>query len=253
MFKIDKSSVEYIDMNKDIVVIKQWLKENVGEIAVSEEEQNAGESAVSEEEKEERDRRYKPDAVDFNEPNETLRQAQNEARRLIEEAAGQAQQIKEQARQQAREEESIRITALCEKIQADNAEQMNIVLTQLKEKQIQSQRALEKMVLQLSLDIAQKIINTELEKNDTVFEELIRQAIRRINVGSECTLRLNPREYQRHFANGGKWLAEELEAPFSAVADNTVPPGGCTLETQDSVIRIGVDAQLKMIAMALNQ
>ena len=241
MFKVDKSSVEYIDSNKEIVVIKQWLKENVGEISGEENVLNV------------QDEESTSDIFEADRTDEIVRHAKQEAQRLIDEAAQQAQQIKELARREAMEEETERIKTMCENIQSNNAEQLNRALIELEGIHKRAQSVLEQMILQLSLDIAQKIVNTQLEKNDTLFEGMIRQAVRRINVKSECTLRLNAREYQRHFADSGKWLMEEIDAPFSALLDNAVPPGGCILEMQDCVIKVGVDAQIKMIAMALNQ
>ncbi len=244
MFKIDKSSVEFIDSNKEIVVIKQWLRQNVGEIADQQDEIEEPQDNVIKITFE-NNKKESADAI--------LLRAEQQAQRLIDDAREQADQIRRLAKQEAIAQEIERAEALCEQIQANNAEQLNQALTKLFEMQAQCENVLEQRVVQLSLEVAQKILNIELEKNDTVFEDVIRKAVRKINIKNECILRLNAREYQRHFSDGGKWLAQEIDTPYSIVVDNTVPPGGCVVELQDCVVRVGVDAQIKMIAMALNQ
>jgi flagellar biosynthesis/type III secretory pathway protein FliH len=129
------------------------------------------------------------------------------------------------------------------------------LLAGLEKAQAQLNERVAAQVVQLSLCIAEKIINLELEKNDTVFVGLVRQAIDKLGFKSEFILRLNEAaEYHRHFADGGKWLASGMDcAHFSVVMDHGVPPGGCVLESEDSVVRVGVDAQLKMIGAALER
>ncbi len=269
MFKIDKSSVDFIDSNKEFVVIKQWLRDNVGDFEQPESEQTPERpkaevmdlTAVRAERAQKADRSEQAVRVDQAEmiekakaeADEIISKARMEAQRLLEQAHEQAEQMRAQARQEAIEQELGKAEAICEEIREQNAIAINEALAKLFEQQVRFETAVDQRILQLSLEIAQKILNIELEDNDTIFEGLIRQSLQKVNIKGECTLRLNAREYHRHFSDGGKWVAEELDTPYDVVMDNSVPPGGCVLELQDCVVRVGVDAQIKMIAMALNQ
>ena len=275
MFKIDKSSVDFIDSNKEFVVIKQWLKDNVGDFeqpeSGREQERPIAEVMDLEAARAERAQKIeRTDQADRNEQSEQTKKteliehaneqaeeilagARHAAELLLEQARQQVDQIRDQVRREVVDQEVCKAEAVCEEIKEENTAKLNAVLRKLFDQQARYETVMDQRLLQLSLEVAQKILNIELEKNDTVFEGLVRQALQKVNIKGECTLKLNAREYQRHFSDGGKWVAQELDTPYNVVMDNSVPPGGCVLELQDCVVRVGVDAQIKKIAMALNQ
>ncbi|MHB1313890.1 MAG: FliH/SctL family protein [Christensenellales bacterium] len=240
MFKIDKSSVEYIDSNKSIVIIKQWVpKENI-------------KSALDGEQFTDNDE--KADSLSKEKPAELIMRAKQEANHIISKAVSETNEIKKAAWQEGY---ALGIQEANKKLQAlqeENTNKLNQLICELMEDQKQIEQEMEKNILQLSLDIAEKIVNIQLERDDIVFIEMVKQAINRLNVKEGFRLRLNQREYDKHFQKGHEWLQNELHCPpFSIIKDTAVLPGGCVFELNDGVVKAGADAQIKMISIALNQ
>lgn len=237
MFKIDKSSVEYIDSNKSIVVIKQWRPKEAPE-----EKSNAPLEPVSKK------------TLQTEDPDKILKEARLQAEMLVQQAVNQVANIKQEAWQEGyangMKEAQEKYQALCQ----ENMAVLQKALQEVETAQQAVMQELQDCILQLSVEIAEKIVNIQLEKDDILFVGLVKQAITRLNPKEKFTVRVNQREFEKYFANGGEWLSNELQSPpFAVVKDSSLAPGGCVLESGEGVIKAGVDAQLKTIAMSLTE
>jgi len=240
LFKIDKSSVEYIDSNKSIVVIKQWKQD---------------EKALSPDEADENQLELTHSAAFRSEnPEQMLKEARMQAEMMVQKAVNQVSDIKQEAWQQGYTKGVQEAKAEYAALWQEKMSMLQGILEEIQAAQEETVRELENSVLQLSLEIAEKIVNIQLERDDILFVGLIKKAILRLNPKEKFTVRVNQREFDKYFQNGGEWLSEELQSvPFVAVKDATIAPGGCVLESEDGVIKAGVDAQLKTIAMSLTE
>ena len=240
MFKIDKSFVEYIDNNKSIVVIKQWaLKENL-------------QSDTAEDISLTSDDRPAHDLKD--DPQQIIMQAKQEAEHILLQASEEAEEKKEAAYEEGFALGKQEAQKQFQQLKDEMTTKWNRLVTEQKEFHKQMEQELEENILQLSLDIAEKIVNVQLERDDIVFVEMVKRAIGQLNVKDGFTLRLNQREYEKYFAKDQEWLQNELHCPpFTVLKDGSILPGGCVFESDDGVVKAGVDAQIKMISIALNQ
>lgn len=244
MFKIDKSSVEYLDTNKSFVVVKPadlTPKKSVapsGQHAAPDADASSACTAA----------KVTPDQN----PAVILDAARHEADCIIADAILRSEQIKSDAWQKGYSEGMAAASEQVLNNKADYEKMLKLLISQMKTYQEKTDFEFEQDVLRLSCDIAKKIINIQLEKNDIVFEQLLRRTIQLHQSRERFVIRLHPDEYARFFSEGPEWLREELQcAPFTVVSDPAMAEGGCTLESPDGIFRTGVDTQLEKLRAAL--
>lgn len=253
MFRIDKSSVDYSNFDKSFVTIKknpyqdssgkgkrqQKESEDFDQYVPGEQEaQPAGEK-----------RHYSGEENAAN----IVHNAEARATQLIEKALKNATEIKKSAWDEGYREGWNEGAAAVEKAGQKQAEELKSLLSELDAFKNGLYNELEKDVLALSLDIAEKIVNTELEKDDSMYIAMVKKAISRLNIESRFVLRVNPREFKRFFKDGAEWLQAEMQcAPFVVTEDAMTEENGCVLESDDGMVNAGAGTQLKMLALSLN-
>lgn len=185
-----------------------------------------------------------------------LESVRREAAKIVQQAHQQAEQIRrkaEAAGRQAAEQAVERI--LDEKV----AKRMETLLPAL-EKLVAEIRDTkghwldqwEQSAVRVSTAIAERVIRRELKRQPEITLDLVREALE-LAVGSEeLTLRLSPEDYE-NLGPQVQRLAESLSplAPATVVADPTISPGGCRVETRHGQIDQQIEAQLRRIEQEL--
>jgi flagellar biosynthesis/type III secretory pathway protein FliH len=240
LFKIDKSSVEFIDSNKSAVVIKYWTAQN------NRFDEHAPEPLTALKEK-----KSMPEAAediknrekDFIDPS-----------KIIEQAYAEADKIKASAWEEGYNHGLNEAKKILENFIRLKAEEIRQSLQEIKAFQEEIVTELEECALQLSFDIAEKIVNIQMEKDDIVFIGIVKKAIEKLNAREKFTLRLNETQFEKYFQGGPDWLMEEMQCvPFTALKDPGVAPYGCVVESEDAIIDAGVNNQLKMLQRTLGR
>ena len=242
MFKIDKSSVEYLDANISFIVVKPPEHRSEGHTPAVQGSPTPVELPQT--------KRHQENEKE--EAENLLVNARIDAARVLADANATAEQIRTEAYRAGYTEgrqEALRISEETvreyENAFAQLVAQTNAHLEEL-------DKELEKNVLLLSFSIAKKIVNIQLEKNDIVFEQLLRRTIQLHQSGERFVIRLNPREFERFFAQGTEQLRSELKcAPFQVISDSAIAQGGLMLESSDGIYRTGIDAQFSKLKAAL--
>ena len=230
MFRIDKSFVDNININKEFVVITpKKVPENKKPVSPMEKENPVTEQDI-------------------------LRNANIRAKKIIAEAQNEAVQIKKQARQdgyrEGREEGQRELDALI-RSQTEDARR---VFEKLEAYKRDLHQDLLDNVLGLSFDIAQKIINIHLKKDDTVYVDIATKAIQALNSSAKFALHVSRSEYDRFFREGGQWLRDEIGCvPFEVVCDPYVEEGGCLVESDEGVINGGIPEQMDKLRRVLEK
>jgi len=129
-------------------------------------------------------------------------------------------------------------------------------LAQLSEKILETELAREKIlsdaepqIIQMVMDIAEKVISREVEKGAVV--DVVKQAISQA-VGKKITVRVNPLDVP---------FMREREKELLSVIDQTqsvnikedeqIPPGGCVVETEMGAVDARLETQIVAIKKAL--
>ncbi|MDR1620028.1 MAG: hypothetical protein LBS18_05145 [Clostridiales bacterium] len=267
MFKIDRLSAGDPDGDHSGVIIKRWVKvaqqdaarvPPIADPPQAEAETAAAapeEIAVNEESFESSNSGVSPDLeqLAIRHAAALIDEAQDAADELIEQANKEADAIRDAAYQDGYAKGMEEAGAHEAKRAAEAREWYGRALAAIKERENERDLAIGDHVLQLSVEIAEKIVNIELEKSDKVFMGLIKEAIARLNSKEKFAIHVNAREYGRLFSEGSGWLAEAMQtAPFTVVEDELVPPGGLTLYGQGGEVQAGIDCQLAEVKRALD-
>ena len=110
-------------------------------------------------------------------------------------------------------------------------------------------------VMEISLDIAKKIIKREIEQDASIILDNIQQLLKTLSKEeTKITLKVNPiqvslvkSEVPEIMGNVG------LDAKIMVVPDETIMEGGCLLETTNGVIDATIETQLSVISEALKE
>ena len=188
---------------------------------------------------------------------EYLEAIRGEALKIVEEAQQEALTVRAQAELAGRQAAEAAIERILdEKV----ARQMKSLIPALAEavKQIDDSRqewlqAWETRTVQLACAIAQRIVRRELKQQPELSAPWIAEALRMCAGSAEITLRLNPADHATLGAQATK-LALEFHpaAPAKIVADDSITPGGCRVETEFGSIDQQIETQLERVAEELS-
>ncbi len=232
MYKINQSLVEQMSTNKSVVVIASRP------IFPVLEEQEA--------------------APEAEEPAAAVADPKEEAKRIIEAAQKKAEKLKKTAKQDGykdgyKEGKAKGEQELAELI-TNQTEKGRIVFTSLEKYKQNLYNELHDNVLQLAMDIAEKIVNSELQRDDKVYIGIVKKAIHELMGSDKFVLRVGQSDYERFFKNGPQWLQDETGcAPFEVVCDMQMGEGGCILESSDKVVNASTQIQLSRIKHMLDE
>ncbi|MBZ0156335.1 MAG: hypothetical protein K8I29_09030 [Alphaproteobacteria bacterium] len=103
-------------------------------------------------------------------------------------------------------------------------------------------------MIELSLDVAKKIVHKEIELDRNIILEVARDAVRKVGEGEgQIIVKVNPEDYEV-IAGGSEILREHAgvkEIVIETLA--TVAPGGCIIETGTGEIDATVDGKMKEV------
>jgi len=110
-------------------------------------------------------------------------------------------------------------------------------------------------ILEISFDIAKKIIKKELTENPEIIVENIKDIMKGLSKDeAKITLNVNPAQaamLKRDIPEVSQSLG--LEARIYVIPDENVMEGGCILTTTNGVIDATIDAQLAVISEVLKE
>jgi flagellar assembly protein FliH len=175
-----------------------------------------------------------------------------EAARIVAEARDQAAKIKTKATEEGRQ-------AAIEAAQASLAKRLDQQLTSvlaalnqaaqsIAHSRQQWQQHWEKHTIELATAIAARVCRGELSRRPEIKLEWIREALELAAGNAEIVLRLHPDDAAA-LASHAESIAKQLTgaAPLKIVADESITPGGCRVDTQFGSLDQRLEAQLARI------
>ncbi len=108
-------------------------------------------------------------------------------------------------------------------------------------------------IYDISVEIAKKILNKEIETDKTSIIQMIKNAVEEVNrTENKITLKVMPQEVEivknkvpEIFSSGG------FDAAISVVADKTIKEGGVIVETSNGIIDATISTQMAIIEKVL--
>ncbi len=186
-----------------------------------------------------------------------IAEAEQKALRILEYAKSEAEFLRSKLRKEAlNEAETIKNTAYQEAYEKGTREaieearneaelireQARMVLKQAEEIRKQTLESLEQEIINLAVEIAEKVLNAKLELDPQIVVDLASESIKMLKERDKVILLVNPDEvglYEDRRYELEKELSPKGE--LHIIADHEIEPGGCVVETEYGYI----DAQLK--------
>ncbi len=201
--------------------------------------------------------------VDIQESYQRLQQKEQEVQEMIKHAEEQIEQMKAAW---AQEKEQLQERAFKEGYEygvdeghQDALEQMqgaiqlaNEITVQSKENSEKYLASQERVILELGVTIAEKIIGNELENTEETYLSIVRRAIKEARETDEIKLYISPKYFDLVSSN-----KDELETlfpqdvPFLIFANEDFADEECYIETNHGRIEVTIDVQLKELKKQL--
>ena len=240
MFKIDKSMVDNMNQNRSFIVIthKETHRDTAPEISAG--------------------------GPELLEKDEQLPQLQRQGARTDAEREKRAQQttgcdspcgrVKAQAKKEGYDAGMKLADSKIAEMEAALSAQTRKLLEEVTAYRNELYDALQDSVLNLAMDIAEKILNVELQRDDKVYMEIAKKAVAGLKQADDFTLRVSRGEFDKYFRDGGAWLREATGCgEFEAVCDPNLEPGSLVLESDEEIINASVAVQLEKTRQYLEE
>lgn len=108
-------------------------------------------------------------------------------------------------------------------------------------------------ILEISVDIARKIIKKEVEQNPQVILDSIVDVMRTLSKEEpRITVKLNPLQVDLVKTELPEYISSMgIEAKINVVGDESIEEGGCVLNTNNGIVDASLDTQLQIVKEAL--
>ena len=107
----------------------------------------------------------------------------------------------------------------------------------------------ESQLVALAVDIARKVLAQEVDEGKYSIDPIVAEALASVRECKAIEVHLNPADLAR--CERMLEAAESPESRLRFIPDETVPPGGCTLETSEGTVVSSVDKSIDQIGIAL--
>ncbi len=240
MYKIDKTLIDNMNLNRSFIVItpKETIRREekiLGKILSVEDEEQL------------------PPAV-RELAREHIQAANEKAQQILYNARVEAEQIKEAAQSEGYERglaEGRQMAAA--ELKAKN-EEVKGVLSRVESYRQNLYQTLESDILSLAMDVAEKIVNLQMDADDNVFKDIVKRAVASIRHADDFSLYVSKEDCKKYFSDDGQWLRDEAQlASVEVVADLSLPKGSCIIEADSEIVDAGVPMQLNKIGQFLSE
>ncbi len=239
LYKIDKTLINNMNINRSFIVItpqETATQDNLmSEKVMDAEEEEQLSPALREKMR------------------ELIQNTNEKAQQMIRDAQIEAEQIKETARNEGYE------TGIAEGRQRAEAElkakreEVRDVLSRVEAYRQDLYNMLEADVLSLSMDVAEKIVNIVVERDDNAFKDIVKKAVNSIKHTDDFSLYVSRAEYERYFKDDD-WLSEQPGSKnIEIVCDGNLPQGSCIIEADSEIVDAGIPMQLAKINQLLSE
>ncbi|MBU1101686.1 MAG: hypothetical protein KKA84_14900 [Bacteroidetes bacterium] len=128
--------------------------------------------------------------------------------------------------------------------------QLHGMFSDFDERILEYENAFEKIVIAVSLDIAEKVIKRELEMKSTIQGNL-KESLKKVMGANNVLVRLNPDDYLELTEDGGDFLNDGAYSRMKFESDDRINKGGCFVETEIGNVDSRVSTQLNEIKKQL--
>lgn len=181
---------------------------------------------------------------------QVLQQAQEQAQQLEQQAQVQAEQLQQQGYQHGLEAGRQEALTLEEKQRSEALQWFQSIAQSLEGSLDGMINKLESDVLDLSLDMAGKILGMELLVNDEAYPSMVRYGLNKLRDKQQIVVRVNPQDYERFFQGQAPWLGGPMQK-VSISPDEQLAQGEVIAECEGERLDLGANTQIRMMGDTL--
>lgn len=181
-----------------------------------------------------------------------LARVRTDAAHLVAQAETEAEAIRRRAADEGRRTATLEIDEMVEKQVAPALKALDRTVAELKQAKQAWLAHWETAAVRLSAAMAAKIVRRELRDRPEITLSLVREALELAAGSPDVRLQLNPSDYQS-LNDETRRITKSMSALGKAeiVADESVGPGGCRVETRFGTIDQRIESQLNRIVEEL--
>ena len=112
-------------------------------------------------------------------------------------------------------------------------------------------KAAENEIIELSVYIAEKIINTEVNKSDDYIINIIKDAMERVVSKDDVILKLCSEDYITVTSNKKYWMTKIKGLGEITIEDTSLEPGDCIIDTPYGTMDAGMKVRMEKIQKAI--
>ncbi len=249
MFRIDKTLVSYER--------SEVAYTNIGTVLGSA-YNRAGEEQATEEE---RTKAQVPEKIEAQcqekiakaekEAKAVLFDAEKKARYIMQQAQAEAAGANEEAQEKGYRDGLLKAEREIQERLGKQTEMLNSLIAQVGAARETMMDELEGDIITLVFEIAKKVINIELEKNDKVFVDLVQNALGEMKREGKIVVRVGQDDYARYFSSGSaEFIFNNEHIKTTVIEEPLFKKGDCVIESDGETINAGINSQLKYIELA---
>ena len=144
-----------------------------------------------------------------------------------------------------------------EKANLEQAEKTREFLSVINEMAIEKRKIFENAepeLMRLSIAIAEKVIQTQIEKQPSVFRHILEEALQKVTDKDHVLIKVNPKDLT--FVKSYKDVYQKELSDFKRLdiqEDSSINKGGCIIETKLGFIDSSINTKIELITQALEK
>lgn len=132
----------------------------------------------------------------------------------------------------------------------EKTEEFNKILMSLEDNLKNYDQAYDKIVIEVSVLIAERILKKEIDREPIITSSL-RDSIRKVLGANEILIKVNPKDHKILLDDSSNLLLEESFNKIKFEHDDRIEPGGCFVETEIGNVDSRISTQLNEIKKQL--
>jgi len=106
-------------------------------------------------------------------------------------------------------------------------------------------------IVDLSLEIARKIVHRKIEQDREIIVTVVREAVKKIGREEKMLIRVNPADYDTMISNLEVLREESRLKDITIEPSESVSPGGCYIETPTAEVDARIEEQIRELRDAI--
>lgn len=185
---------------------------------------------------------------------EILNKARNDADNMLVDARKETVKVLQEAVREGREQGLDEALREMRVLQAAASKEIDEAVESLLEERRQIMRELERDIVGLVFDIAGKVLGVELDRGTEWISAIVKTALQQMEGDEGAVMKVSAGARNRVAEIAEKMLAAAGKAgSLTIVADSSLPPGGCVIDTGKGMIDTGVESKFDRLKTVLRE